>query len=1747
MTICVRAERCLPVSVNMPRVAPHRPIFLSLASRPLHDAFENDGPGNLSRCGPRHDNDHVNFQDIQILPTMDEILAVQRSPYMPKKNIQAPNHLEAGPQRLLDTQFRHLRFDSVEGIRDVSYHAAQQLITQKDTATDDCEPCQETTTGNRYFLYSNVKFEELLSDEKRGIILRLSYKCPQFMRGRGMIRSGRWEEGMLCALLCLESDEKSLSVTFFEVYMTQSTDSMKARDGRGVRAAVQLAFTRPTKQDDVRRILRYAQGVSSGRYILVEFPKLLYAGFYHCLSTLQKMKSTEIAFNQYIAPRNASLAANTTSPNAMSSSTTHVSPPAYCTQPGFLFRVGCLAETDAKFSLSEVQDGSREEFMSFLKQGTTLDDGQAVALRDCLTRELAFTQGPPGTGKTFLGIALTRVLLASRSNMNHKPILVICLTNHALDSFLGALLDVGITKIARIGRGSREEWTKKLELHTLSRKTMVGQNVWDMKNTAVHNAQRLFSELEAGCKGLNAESATGSPSWPTVESYLRLNHPETYEQLTTSNDNPYAHSFAFDYWKGGGDLCNLRKLRIELETCLLGSAANGTSSISTDGLNRALEQITLHTQQQSARAERRNIWKLSLCERAEIMRLWKADIDREDLVRRFAKLQMDHQSAGQAIRKVWHKRDAKCLLGQDVIGLTTTACASSWEMLKTLDLEIVICEEAGEVMEAHTLCSLFPSVQHAIFIGDPQQLRPEVNEQKMSLETATGTHYRLDESLFERCMTPNDPFSRSMPTSHLNIQRRMHPDIADITRLVYPYLEDHTNTCLHPSTSGLAERMFWLDHRMPEADPSAASKSHVNPYEVAMATGMVRYLIRGNAYSLGDIAIITPYNGQLAALHDSLKTTCSVWLSEKDRKALQDEGLLEEPDDDGPRSKDEVNMSDLLRVATVDNFQGEEAKVVILSTVRSVGRAGFLKTMNRINVACSRARDGFYIVGNSNTLGQVPMWRRVIDIFASRGRIGPSLRTCCSRHPAYYRDVHAPHEFDQIRDCDVLCGETRPCGHPCQEHCHPPELHERLPCTRRCEKVHPCGHQCLRRCSETCGPCRYPTEQQVLPCGHPIDIVCSGGLPVCTVLIDATPLPCGHEHTFRCCDKGKLYSCGKQCGETLSCGHPCQGLCADCRASTSGSHKPCSSKCGVDLPGCGHLCDSDCHVGSPCPPCKQPCEGGCAHGRCKNLCSEPCDPCARPHKTCCSHQAQTSLLCSLPSDTLPCCKPCDQGSPFTSSDELDTYFLPLVLGCGHACPSLCGEICPSNGCPQCVSGTANTASVLVCPICRCALDITELDTCISSTYNISKGGIITGFATDRLEGPNLNPIGPDALQGLACACGTPLHAIRRYSILKRLAQAPTTVDLLLAKIGRSLNTFSRRIYHQEKELGDSWPGFRNQIRPNPLAAAHNRALVTSRAADLLRLSDSITEFNSTAMAFERSVSWLQGTIPAALDSIANRSRTIHPTFSLRLNILHRRARNLWIYDCLRVSRYLVGLEDPSLEAQRMGELLRVRVIKECWTGIADCETALQQTEDAPAVEVEIRLQQVQLSHLLGIALTGSGGNAALKEKPLSSVAMAPEPPVQSLTKAMRLCRRFPDTAGRFVGIVTAFQKFGNGNWNKCMSENKDSLASAFPMHTPTCAAPTLAGLPRTCSNETRKLEWAWGEHVVGHLEICERGGHPYSRETMAGFGAGCPECGREVKAKSEVVGWEAEHDKEVVRKAGECLFEDRFLQVMKGK
>ena len=196
--------------------------------------FEEDGPGDLSRHGPRHDNDHVDIRRIGILPTTDEILCLRR-PYMPCKDFAQSHFLPRGYSCLVDTLFRQLRYESTECIIDACYHAAQQLAITPTSQNYDYDFAQETPRGVRYSLFCDVLFEELLFHEAKGTVVRLSFACPRTLRGGRMHSSGLFEKGMLVALLGLDEDGSSLSTTFFEIHLRQSTDSMRVRSGNDLR------------------------------------------------------------------------------------------------------------------------------------------------------------------------------------------------------------------------------------------------------------------------------------------------------------------------------------------------------------------------------------------------------------------------------------------------------------------------------------------------------------------------------------------------------------------------------------------------------------------------------------------------------------------------------------------------------------------------------------------------------------------------------------------------------------------------------------------------------------------------------------------------------------------------------------------------------------------------------------------------------------------------------------------------------------------------------------------------------------------------------------------------------------------------------------------------------------------------------------------------------------------------------------------------------------------------------------------------------------------------------------------------------------------------------------------------------------------------------------------------------------------------------------------------------------------------
>ena len=158
----------------------------------------------------------------------------------------------------------------------------------------------------------------------------------------------------------------------------------------------------------------------------------------------------------------------------------------------------------------------------------------------------------------------------------------------------------------------------------------------------------------------------------------------------------------------------------------------------------------------------------------------------------------------------------------------------------------------------------------------------------------------------------------------------------------------------------------------------------------------------------------------------------------------------------------------VVRASTVDNYQGEESPIILISLVRSnaQGDIGFLSSAQRVNVLLSRARNGMYIFGNMDCLTNArssrgrDLWRRIKGLLEAKRQLLDFLPIVCSRHQTLAK-VREPADFSRLSPhggCTLPCGGELPCGHECPLPCHPggAAVHARVRC--RCPVPDVCSY-----------------------------------------------------------------------------------------------------------------------------------------------------------------------------------------------------------------------------------------------------------------------------------------------------------------------------------------------------------------------------------------------------------------------------------------------------------------------------------------------------------------------------------------------------------------------------------------------------------------------------------------------------------------------------------------------------------------
>ncbi|CAI5528300.1 unnamed protein product [Closterium sp. Naga37s-1] len=379
-------------------------------------------------------------------------------------------------------------------------------------------------------------------------------------------------------------------------------------------------------------------------------------------------------------------------------------------------------------------------------------------------------------------------------------------------------------------------------------------------------------------------------------------------------------------------------------------------------------------------------WATNLQERLKLLKHWLEELKATANAAIEAEVR-NHAKKVAESRELMDIEDLQVLRKAQVVGMTTSGVAKMQRLITALGPRVIIVEEAAEVLEAHILTSLTLQTEHVILIGDHLQLRPKVEVYELSKDSHKG--FDLDVSLFERLA-----LSKQIPVYTLATQRRMRSEIADLIRsTIYPQLTDHPSVQSYPDVRGMATNLHFWDHDSPEkgGDYLNESKSKTNEGEVDLVVGLATYLLQ-QGYAGGEITILTLYVGQLLKLRQALSRVVNVKLGESDAEVVEEAEEKAAARGGGSRERDgrsnsdsshgswlqskgpgpgesplvpsTADLKDEVRLATVDNFQGEESTVIIISLVRNNGdgKIGFLKSPNRTNVLLSRAKHGMYIV-----------------------------------------------------------------------------------------------------------------------------------------------------------------------------------------------------------------------------------------------------------------------------------------------------------------------------------------------------------------------------------------------------------------------------------------------------------------------------------------------------------------------------------------------------------------------------------------------------------------------------------------------------------------------------------------------------------------------------------------------------------------------------------------------------------------
>ena len=1116
-----------------------------------------------------------NFRDISILPTLNDII---QPPFFRANLRDSPfDDLD----EYLDIQFRLLREDCLSqlrsGIRE--YYHLKYVNNQEVRRLQDAR------------LYKNVTLEEGKEVTLDGPVYTIKLDMNQ-------VRNIRWERSkrmLYGSLLCI------LPLKYQALYfgIVQEFDSDTIKQNGTLKVMIK-------SQKDAPKL-------EKGMILTVVESEAYFEAYRHVLRCLQTIKPGELPFEKYIVLCHTSVDHPLYLRKRKNAK--YDLQPIIAESPIFQPQGNKKIMKYTGFKGRNIlrQNEEKREVMVLTNKWPKdselhLDKSQYEAFKSALTKEFVLIQGPPGTGKTHLGLRIAKVLLhnarywrgdeiekrttnapGQTEEQQLHPMLIVCFTNHALDQFLEGIIDFMDPEnraewhqsIVRVGGRSNSE---KIEEFSLKNRRRLFRKKFVNHSKFQNELQEISKELCArkwliSCAEQNileesvltkfVEEVKTIPQSKKLEimKWLKTtdhdlleaaferyeksedqtdteeNKPsllETEELIDIETESDHAKNermieeddFEMDY--------SFKEIGFRIEAILekaksdsnlteeFGECLNKEALLIYDLLHKNKPMLKEEVQRIS------DVWNLPMQDR---WRLYKY------FVKTFCDIQSKHilslRNKYDAIFNDYvlekNQVDKEVLSSSLVIAMTTTGAARYQTVLNEIAPKIIIVEEAAEVLEAHIISTLSSQCEHLILIGDHKQLEPKPSVYELAEK------YNLALSMFERMI------ENKLEFNCLLRQHRMRPEISQLVQDMYPGLENSDSVFNRDHVMGIEKDVFFVSHIHDEYQ-KGESQSYSNEFEARYVMRLTRYLLQ-QGYKRQDITVLTPYSGQMFCIRDLM-----------------------------PKSEFAG-----IRISILDNYQGEENEIILLSLVRSnkEGKIGFLKKENRICVALSRAKIGLYVIGNFRMIEKYTrkthLLRSAIDKMKKSESLASGLPLYCQNHPSTQKIFATdPDDFDKAPEggCSFSCKYQLKCGHFCTRFCHPYDKeHLDVPCSHQCEKVCERGHICDKKCHFP-KPCRCRVKvKKVLECDHTADLPCFQDPDTYECLVKVKRvLNCGHNAIMHCYILPEQYDCQEIVHRDLSCGHS-----VDLKCHIDSEAYDCLETVKRTLPTCKHDVEMKCH------------------------------------------------------------------------------------------------------------------------------------------------------------------------------------------------------------------------------------------------------------------------------------------------------------------------------------------------------------------------------------------------------------------------------------------------------------------------------------------------------------------------------------------------------------------------------------------